>query len=390
MLPATSATSSGVSKVSETTGSPRAPGTPGALAELPLLPARSGLIPPLPQPVSNNAVAAVASGRDIYVVSLLGLGAGKTWRDTLPVAYQLRLGDPAWRRVPDVPGGAGRLAGVAVAVGGRILVIGGYTVAEDGSERSIETVHAYDPVTRTYRARRPMPVPVDDAVALVHADRYLYLVSGWHDLGNVNLVQVYDSQRDTWAQATPYPGAAVFGHAGGIVGDTMVIADGVEVEVDSAASAGKRRFVLSNEAYIGRIDASDHRRIHWHRLPPHPGLARYRMAATGTSKLGGAVLFAGGSDNPYNYNGVGYNQVPSQPSDLVLALSLTERTWRLVGRLPVPTMDHRGLLELPGPGDGVGAEAGRFAGRSAGYFAIIGGMRAGQAVAADSVVFGLR
>lgn len=26
-----------------------------------------------------------------------------------------------------------------------------------------------------------MPVPVDDSVALVYRDRYVYLVSGWHE-----------------------------------------------------------------------------------------------------------------------------------------------------------------------------------------------------------------
>ena len=50
-------------------------------------------------------------------------------------------------------------------------------------------------------------MPVEDAVLLVYLDRYIYLVSGWHDLGNVNLVQVLDTANGTWQQATPWPGA---------------------------------------------------------------------------------------------------------------------------------------------------------------------------------------
>lgn len=323
--------------------------------------------------MTNNAVAAVTvartgGGEDTYLVSFLGLGAGKTWRDTLSVAYQHQIGEVGWRPVADVPGSAGRLASVAVAVGGLAYVFGGYTVAEDGSERSIETVHAYDPITGQYRVRRPMPIPVDDAVAAVHADRWIYLVSGWHDLGNVNLVQVYDTRADTWTQATPYPGAPVFGHAGGIVGNTLVIADGVRVHV---GASGKRKFVMSEEAYIGRIDPDNHRRIEWHRLPPHPGPPRYRMAATGTGQRGGLVVFAGGSGNPYNYDGVGYDGQPSGPGDEILAFEPAAMKWRRIGRLPVATMDHRGLLEV------------------AGRFILVAGMRAEQSVSGDLQTFSL-
>ena len=77
--------------------------------------------------------------------------------------------------------------------------------------------------------------PVDDTVALVYQNRYIYLVSGWHgsgiskSTGNVNLVQVFDSQQGRWFNATPFPGAPVFGHAGGIVDDQFLIVDGVKV-----------------------------------------------------------------------------------------------------------------------------------------------------------------
>jgi hypothetical protein len=39
-----------------------------------------------------------------------------------------------------------------------------------------------------------MPVPVDDDISLPYQSRYIYLISGWHNDGNVNLVQLYDTK----------------------------------------------------------------------------------------------------------------------------------------------------------------------------------------------------
>lgn len=336
----------------------------GACAEpLPTLEANERAA--LPQALANNAVARIETPHGVSLFSFLGLGAGKTWRDTSSAAYMLPPGAESWETLPDVPGSTGRLAGTAQGVGDRVYVFGGYTVAEDGAEKSIETVHAFDPVSGTYEARAPMPVPVDDAASFVYRDRYVYLVSGWHDLGNVNLVQSYDTQTDTWRQATPYPGDPVFGHAGGLVGNVLVVCDGVRIVVETH---GRRRFEATDACYVGEIDGEDPARIEWHALPAHPGEPRYRMAAVGTRSGGGRIVFAGGSDNPYNYDGIGYDGKPSAGSDRVLAYSLADRLWRTLGRLPAESMDHRGLLEIDGG------------------FALVGGMRRGQRVS-DAVVW---
>ncbi len=322
----------------------------------------------LPQPVANNAVALVQTEEGTALFSFLGLGAAKTWRDTLSVAYRIDLPEGRVQALTEVPGTDGRLAGAAVSVAGLVFVFGGYTVAEDGSEKSIETVHALDPETGEYTRHAPMPVPVDDSVALAYQDRYIYLVSGWHDSGNVNLVQVLDTQAGKWFQATPYPGSPVFGHAGGIVGDTLVICDGVRVVVSRSA---KRGFEATNECYLGRIEAEDASRIDWRALPAHPGKPLYRMAATGSASRA-EILFAGGSDNPYNFDGIGYDGNPSAPSATVFAYSLAADAWRTLGTLDIATMDHRGLLE--------GREA----------FYLIGGMRANQQPSAEIRAFGVR
>ena len=299
---------------------------------------------PLPAPVSNNAVASVKAGRRHYVVSFNGLGEGKTHDDTLASTYVYDSRSKSWSEAAPVPGDAGRLASVAASADGLVYVFGGYTVADDGAESSTPWTHAFNPRKRSFEERAPMPVPVDDAVAVTFDDRYIYLISGWHDLGNVNLVQRYDTRKDAWAQATPIPGPSVFGHAGGIVGNTIVYCDGVAVEVHDDRP---RDFVAVPDCYLGIIDNEDERRIDWRSVDYHPGLPRYRMAAAGVAGVNG-VLFVGGSENPYNYNGIGYDGQPSEPAEDALLFDIDTQSWRVLGFEGEPTMDHRGLVPFKG------------------------------------------
>ena len=323
----------------------------------------------LPMATANNAVATLEVNGTPYLYSFSGLGPGKTRHDIHSRAFALDLESGNVEVLGLVPGGKDRLASIAVGLFDRIFIFGGYTVAEDGSEVSTPEVFAFDPVTGEYQARAPMPLPVDDSLAFAYADRYIYLVSGWHDDGNVADVQVYDSREDRWFAATPYPGAPVFGQAGGIVGHRFVIADGVAVLGRDAA--GRRQFGISEAAYLGIIDPQDPALIRWQALPKHPGPGLYRMAATGSERLG-LVIFAGGSPNPYNFNGIGYDGVPSEPSALVFAYDPAAGAWLELGRKPVATMDHRGLLEV---GE---------------YFYTIGGMGTGQIVSDQVLSFRLR
>ena len=301
-------------------------------------------IAPLPAAIANNAVASLRHGRRSYVVSFNGLGAGKSHADTLASTFVYDSRSKEWVEAQPVPGEVGRLASVAASADGRIYVFGGYTVAEGGEEVSTPWTHAFDARKREFEERAAMPVPVDDAVAVTYADRYIYLISGWHDLGNVNLVQRYDTKTDTWTQATPTPGPAVFGHAGGIVGNTIVYCDGVAIQPHDDR---RRDFVAVPDCLLGLIDAEDSRRIDWRTVKYHPGLPRYRMAAAGIPRLNG-VLFIGGSENPYNYDGVGYNGEPSNPAAGALLFDIDTQDWRTIEIDGTATMDHRGLVEFQG------------------------------------------
>lgn len=302
----------------------------------------SPVVPPLPEPVSNNAVALVTIDNMQYLLSFMGLGENKDHHAVHNKVWALKLGDEQWQSKSAVPSSLplkGRLASIAVAIKEDAYLFGGYTVAEDHSEISSPDNFKYQLKTDRFFRLADMPVPVDDAVALVYQQRYIYIISGWHNDGNVNLVQIYDIQTDSWQQGSPFPGRPVFGQAGGIVGNFMLICDGVKIQ---PLKNKRRTFASETACFSGQIDNKEMTRIDW-RLVDHPtGKARYRMAGTGLSGKN-RIVFAGGSHNPYNYNGIGYDGNPSQPVSQLWIFDIKTLSWK-VQKVKPATMDHRGLI----------------------------------------------
>jgi hypothetical protein len=74
------------------------------------------------------------------------------------------------------------------------------------------------------------------------------------------------------------------------------------------------------------------------------------------------IVVTGGTDNPYNYDGIGYDGNPSEPLGQVFSYYPESDTFVFHDDKPVPTMDHRGFPY----GDG--------------RLWIVGGMEAGQSV----------
>ncbi|WP_282110622.1 Kelch repeat-containing protein [Shewanella algicola] len=319
-------------------------------------------ITPLPQAVSNNAVAMVHSDEQTYLLSFMGLGKGKDYQDVHNLAWALPINSPAaqWQSIKAVPHVAplsGRLAAIAVGIKEHAYVFGGYTVAENHDEISTVDNYQYSISTNSYQRIADMPVAVDDTTAATYQQRYIYLFGGWHNDGNVNLVQVYDTQTDSWAQASPIPAPAVFGQAVGLVDNQLVLCDGVKVQANINA---RRSYKASAVCLFGEINSNNHLRIDWQLLPhysianlpvgqsasqPNAATAHYRMAATGImTPKGGQIVFLGGSDNPYNYSGIGYNGQPSEPGNYQYRFDLASKQWLAPQALSQPSMDHRGLL----------------------------------------------
>ena len=315
-----------------------------ALAVLsPLLANEPQSLQTIPSPISNNAVAGISLNGEQYLMSFMGLTGGKTHDDIVLDAWLWSSTEGTWQQFEDVPVVQGRLASVAVGMHDRILLFGGYTVAPDGAEVSSPEVFIIDPVERTYKRRADIPRPVDDTVAIPYANRYIYLVSGWHDTGNVSEVQLYDTWEDTWTRATDFPGVPVFGHAGGGSGNTLVIVGGVGV---LGKKDGKRQFGAIDQAWKGKINPADPTVIDWQPLPVTTGTNRYRMAATALRNRP-LVVFAGGTDRPYNFSGIGYDGIPAEPTGSVFAYDIENDAWvHYPDMNRAPSMDHRGLLEM--------------------------------------------
>ncbi len=315
-------------------------------------------LPNLPEPVTNNAIALATSEGDDYLFSFMGLSSSKDYQAIHNKAWMFKLSDPKaqWQTLPNVPHIEtlpGRLASIAIGVKDSVYIFGGYTVSKDHHEVSTSDNYRYALKDNTYTRIADMPVAVDDTAAFSYQDRYIYLFGGWHQHGNVNLVQVYDSQTNTWSQATPIPAPAVFGQAVAAVGQELVLCDGVTVQ---ARENQARTFTASAVCLYGKIKADDHLKIDWQALPHYslssslqetskaqPPVAHYRMAATGDSK-NQRLIFMAGSDNPYNYNGIGYNGQPSEPSNKLYRFDLKNHSWLSTIEAEQKSMDHRGLI----------------------------------------------
>ena len=304
-------------------------------------------LPDLPEPVSNNAVATTSVRGKTYIASFMGIGPGKQHADIHNKVFMHTVGEFGWQTQRPVPSEQrlhGRIAASAVSLNNNFFVFGGFSVNADGTEQTAADSYRLDPVTGRYTKLNDMPVPVDDAVALTYQNRYIYVISGWSDHGNVNLVQLFDNFTQRWSQATPFPGKPVFGLAGAMADNQMLVCDGVALQY----YADKKREYKSEPAcYLGTV-GDNANQIDW-RIVQHPtGTARYRMAGINTKIDGKDMLvFIGGSTNPYNYNGVGYNGVASEPDSKVWLFSLAEQRW-LKAADTTAVMDLRGLVDIDG------------------------------------------
>ena len=297
-------------------------------------------VPPMPGAVASNAVASLKNGIEIY--SVMGVGPRKTWDDITNKMYILRLSSKKWIEGRAVPGVAGRLGASALGVRGQVFVFGGYVVDGQGNEITVGDVNSYAADAHRWYRGADLPVPVDSAVIGVNHDRYIYLVGGRSKNGPVNNVQVYDAEKNTWSQATPFPGTPVFGHAGGLADDVIVSVDGARKN-----TAAGIPYVASDECWMGKIDRKDPNKIEWSKLPPHPGPARFGIVAGGGEK-DHRIIFSGGTTNPHNFKGLDYDGKPAEISPVTFSFELHGNRWDTITRdtFDVRT-DGRGIVFTP-------------------------------------------
>jgi N-acetylneuraminic acid mutarotase len=309
-----------------------------ALCAIFLLAADQPRIPPMPAAVSNNAVAALRGGLDVY--SLMGIGPKKTWDDITNKVYVLHLAGAKWVEERPVPGVAGRLGASAVGARGQVFLFGGFVVDGQGAEITVPDVNSYVPGDRRWYRGADIPVPVDSAVIGVNQNRYIYLVGGRSKDGPVNSVQVYDAEKNTWSVATPFPGTPVFGHAGGLTDDAIVFVDGAK---KNAATGSP--YVTSDECWLGKIDRKDPNKIEWSKLPPHPGSARFGIVA-GVEKS--RVYFSGGSASFHNFKGQDSEGKPVELSPLTFDYEVHGNRWETIEENTFDVRsDSHGMVSTP-------------------------------------------
>ena len=303
-----------------------------------LFAATDSSVEPLPEAVSNNAVAILRVKGQLELFSMMGMGPKKTWDAVSNAAYQLDADSGKVYSIHAVPGTAGRVGAMAVGAASHVYLMGGYVLYQGGG-MAVPDVGMYETGRDRWFRQADMPVAVGEAVIGVYHDRYIYLVGGRTNSGPVTDVQMYDLDKNRWSKATSI-GTAVFGHAGALVGDTIIYVDGA---VRNPAGNAPR-FVASDECWSGRINHHHPTQIEWTKLPAHPGTARFRIASGGSEK-DEMIYFSGGSDSPHDNAGIGYDGKPAEPSPVTFAFNLRSRKWETLDEnTPNPTMDHRGLL----------------------------------------------
>lgn len=303
-----------------------------------LLLAREQLrISPMPAAVSDNAVASLKGGLELY--SVMGISGKRNWDDITRQVYILHLPSGKWSIAPPVPGVAGRLGASAVGARGQVFVFGGYTVDGRGGESILPDVNSFVSAEKRWFRAEDIPVPVDRAVIGVMQNRYIYLVGGRSRSGPTNKVQIYDAEKNSWSEGTPFSGPPVFGHAG-------TVADGAIVYVDGAKkNAAGNGYEPSDECWIGRIDHKDPSKIVWSKLPPHPGTARFGIAA---GEEGHRILFSGGTVKPHRFNGLDSEGKPVEVSAVTFDFDLHGDKWETINEeTPDPRADTQGILSTP-------------------------------------------
>ncbi len=307
-----------------------------------LLAGERAKIPPMPGEVSNNAVASLKGGIEVY--SLMGMGPKKTWDNVSSKMYVLRLRSGKWTEDRPVPGVAGRLAASAVGVRGQVFVFGGYAIDGQGNEITIGDVNSFMADEHKWYRGEDIPVPVDSAVIGVNHDRYIYLVGGKAKTGPVNLVQVYDSEKNVWSEGTLMPGTPVYGHAGGLADDAIVYCDGAKKN-PVAGAPGVAPYVASDECWMGKIDKKDPDKIEWSKLPPHPGPARFGTAA---GPEGHRIHFSGGTATPHNYKGLDADGKLVEISPVTFDFDVHGSKWETMDENTTDVRtDARGILNTP-------------------------------------------
>lgn len=300
----------------------------------------------LPIKTSNNAVCYATVNDTLFLYSFGGMDSTKKWDGIHQKSFRYNTISKTWHRIPDMPDSLGGvIAAGASQVDGKIYIMGGYHVYENGREVSSYENRIYDPQTNSYSRGANIPVPIDDHVQVVYK-HFIYLISGWtHTIGggnNTNAVQIYDTKNDTWLSGTPTPNTTaykVFGANGIVHGDTIFYIGGARYG---------NNFPLSPFLRMGVIDPGEPTKIAWTMVQTPDFYKPYRGTSFFSSVDGkDQLVFLGGSDKSYNYNGLAYDgSGGAKPLRQICFYDLKSSSLRLESTKQEIPMDLRGNIPL--------------------------------------------
>lgn len=294
----------------------------------------------MPFRTANNAVCeAVVNGNE-FVYSFGGIDTSKVYSGIHKRSFKYDVNNATWSEIAPLPDSLPKIASAASYVKGKIYILGGYHVFQNGNETSSDKVHVYNPQTDAYEADGALiPQPIDDHVQCVYKDSLIFVVTGWSNVGNFPTVQIYDPTLDQWQNGTFVPSTAqytAFGASGYIVGDTLYYHGGA-----AGGSFAARKFM--RKGYINPNDPTD---ITWEYMGEAPGAAGYRSACSGTDEL---VFWVGGAPTSYNFDGIAYNGSGGvDPSARILHFKPSDSTYLDETTQPYGVMDLRGIAKLSG------------------------------------------
>lgn len=179
----------------------------------------------MPMRISNNAVTHADINGQPFVFSFGGIDTSKIYSGITLHSFKYDVNGDNWSEIAPLPSGQPRIASAASTVKNKIYIMGGYSVASNGSETSSNKVVIYNPTTNNYEPDGAnILTAIDDHVQCVWKDSLIYVITGWINFTNVSYVQIYNPSNDTWLFGTPLPSSSdykVFGGSGTIIGDTI-------------------------------------------------------------------------------------------------------------------------------------------------------------------------
>lgn len=194
----------------------------------------------------QSATVGILGSELVVVGGFLEDGRGTTFG----ISRDLRLdaGPSPWRTLPVTAAPRGGCCGAVVYAPGPLLVVAG-GVGRGRQEREgrrvvpHDVVEAFNPTTRQWSRRAPLPVPVCAAAAAADDDR-LYVIGGQMEdnFQACGILQIYDARTDTWNLGAPLP-VATWGASACVLRDGLLLVAGGWIAAAARTRASKSVWV---------------------------------------------------------------------------------------------------------------------------------------------------